>query len=48
MLKEKKSCNGGGCGYVIVRGEEELLARLEDGYELIRELANNRFLLKAP
>lgn len=28
--------------------QEELLAKLEEGYELVKELADERFLLRAP
>lgn len=39
------NCNG---GYIIVRGEEELLAKLDEGCELVKELSGGRYLLKAP
>ncbi len=32
--------------YVIARGEGELMKYLEEGYELVRELSGNRFLMR--
>ena len=32
--------------YIIVNNEQELLKKLQQGYELIRELSGNRYLLK--
>lgn len=38
----------GGRRFVVVSGEEELLRKLEEGYELVKELSGGRFLLRAP
>ena len=40
--------NGSGRKHVIVQGEEELLAYLDRGYELVKELSNNRYILRIP
>ncbi|RLE59123.1 MAG: hypothetical protein DRJ32_05195 [Thermoprotei archaeon] len=40
IMKERK--------YVIARGEADLLNYLEIGYELVKELSGNRFLLRRP
>ena len=34
--------------HIIVQGEEELLKYMDMGYELVKELSNNRYILRAP
>jgi len=34
--------------HIIVQGEEELLKYIDMGYELVKELSNNRYILRAP
>lgn len=51
IQKRKKKKNNPGnrdSKYIIVNTEEKLLEKLNEGYELVKELNGNRYLLKAP